>query len=514
MLGITKRFPTVVANDDVDFRLCKGEIHGLLGENGAGKTTLMNVLYGLLQPDGGTIYVRGKKARISSPKDAIRLGMGMVRQHFTLIPRLTVAENIAIGFRNFSGASGRRRLQETAEKIAQNYNLTIPLDSMVETLAVGEKQRAEIVRALCRGAEIMILDEPTAVLTPQEVDGLFGALRILSRDNKSTIFITHKVREALTICNRVTVMSKGRVMKTLPSKEISELELSRMMIGSAELEGISPGEAKATAHVEETLLEMNNVSATADDGRQALRQLSLELHRGEILGIAGVSGNGQSELLEVAAGLRRPTSGEVRVFGKPPKKWSREHFIRLGISYIPEDRMNAVLPGLPLWRTAVLGSQFTYPNENRGMLNILHIKRMAQQMISDYGIAARSPDVNVQQLSGGNLQRLVLARELSRSPKIILAAQPTRGLDIAATERVHNALREKRLEGSAILLVSENLDEIFALSDRISVIYDGRIVGTFGIASAKVKEIGALMLGMLDQNRSMNPEQMPPTSKE
>lgn len=508
MHEITKTFPTVVANDHVDFDLITGEIHGLLGENGAGKTTLVNILYGLHQPDAGFIRIRGKRVRISSPKDAIGLGMGMVRQHFTLIPRLTVAENITIGFKVFAGTSGKRRLEEVSKKVADAYNLAVPLNTMVENLSVGERQRAEVVRALCRGAEIMILDEPTAVLTPLEVEGLFGALRMLGHDNKSTILITHKVREALTICDRITVMRRGKVTKTVAAKNISEDELSNLMVGSSDRRPIL-SQACSSAKADEIAMSMRNISALADDGSRALNELSLTLHPGEILGVAGVSGNGQKELLEVAAGLRKPVCGELSIFGETPKQWSRDHFIRLGVGYIPEDRMDAVLAGLPIWRSAVLGLHFVPPYETRGLLNVSAIKQITQQMITNYGITANSPDANVEQLSGGNMQRLVVARELFRCPRIVLAAQPTRGLDIAATEFVHRVLLEKKADGSAILLVSENLDEIFNMSDRIAVIYRGRIVGIFVAASATMKKVGALMLGTSDETSALDEREKP-----
>jgi len=495
MRGITKRFPGVLANDHIDFDLRAGEIHALLGENGAGKTTLMNILYGLYSPDEGTILVQDKPVTIKSPRDAIELGIGMVHQHFMLIPTMTVTENIILGLK-----SPREPLLELhqAEKhvaeLSEMYKLKVNPNARIEQLSMGERQRVEILKALYRKVRVLILDEPTSVLTPQETEDLFKTLRSMVKQGLTIVFITHKLREAIRISDRVTVLRRGKVVARKDTKMTNTVELAKLMVGrevftDIEKEGTKKGK---------TALEIKNLSAMGDKGLLALKNVSLSIHEGEILGIAGVSGNGQRELAEVITGMRKAIEGKVYIFGNdvtnlPPKK-----IIEHGVGHIPEDRLGiGVIPDFSIAENFMLEIRSTpLFVKRRYFLNRDKIRKYAERLIKEYDIAIPSIDAPAKNLSGGNLQRLILAKVLSRNPKVLIAAHPTSGLDVAGTEFIHKKLLEQREKGVAILLISEDLNEIMSLSDRIAVIYEGRIVGIVPASKAKIQEIGLMMTGV------------------
>ena len=495
MRGIVKRFPGVVANAGVDFELRHGEIHALLGENGAGKTTLMNVLYGLYEPDAGEIFLRGEKVQFSSARDAINHGLGMVHQHFMLVQPLTVAENIVLGQRSPREPfiEDRKRLHKRLQALSDQYGLAIDPGAQVWTLSVGEQQRVEILKALYRGAEVLILDEPTAVLTPQEVDELLGVLRRLTEDGKSLVFISHKLGEVLAVSDRITVLRDGHVVDTVPASATNRQELASMMVGREVLREVSKGPAKPG----EALLEVENLSALNDRGLPAIRNVSFEVRSGEILGIAGVAGNGQAELEEVIAGLRRATGGSVRICGQDVTNASPNKIGRCGLAHIPSDRYRrGLLPDFTVAENMVLERVGEPPFTRGGRLHQEAIRREARRLVAAFDVRTPSIEVEAAKLSGGNAQKLILARELARQPRVLLAAQPTRGLDVSAIEFVHRTLIEQRDAGLAVLLFSTELDEILALSDRIAVMYDGRLVSIVNAEDVDIYEIGLLMGGM------------------
>lgn len=494
MRGIVKRFPGVLAVNHVDFDVQASEIHALLGENGAGKSTLMKMLYGLYHPDEGRIILDGNEVRIHSPHDAIQRGIGMIHQHFMLVPSLTVAENIALGMRSTRGLIldldvVSRRVQELSEQ----YNLRVDPQTPIWQLAVGEQQRVEIIRALYRGASLLILDEPTAVLTPQEVDDLFRVLRQMTADGHALIFISHKLHEVLAISHRITVLRDGQKVGTIPTGEATRVKLAEMMVGRpVVLEYDRPPVERGPER-----LRLVSVSARSDRGDLGLKEVSLSVHAGEILGIAGVSGNGQRELAQVIAGLRPVTSGSIELDGRDVTGALPTTLIGLGLCYIPEERMvDGVIKEFTVAENFVLQDHGRANYTRAGIfLNFGAITRACRQAIRAYEIKTPGTDVPVKTLSGGNIQKLILARELTRSPQVIVAAQPTRGVDIGATEYIHRRLLEQRSQGAAILLISEDLDEIMALSDRIGVMYEGRMVGIIPRASADVNTVGAMMAG-------------------
>jgi len=494
MRGIVKRFPGVLANDRIDFDVRAGEIHALLGENGAGKTTLMNILYGLYRPEHGQILLNGRAAAIHSPADAIRLGIGMIHQHFMLVPTLSVAENVALGLPSSRGfLLDLDVVSSRIHELSGMYGLRVDPAAMVWQLAVGEQQRVEILKALYRGADLLILDEPTAVLTPQEVNELFTTLRRMAQDGHALIFISHKLHEVLSISDRVTVLRDGRVVKTLPTSEATREELARLMVGREVLLRVQ----RPPVEWGDVRLSLQDLWAHGDKGVPALRGVTLAVRAGEILGIAGVSGNGQRELAQVIAGLRALSQGKVEIDGVDTTGWSPDRLLKHGLAYIPEERMrDGVIRDFSVGENLILKDHVDRPFANGIFMNFGTIASYADRLIENFDIRTPSRDTPLKNLSGGNIQKMVLARELSREPRVLVAAQPTRGVDISATEYIHQRLVAQRAKGTATLLISEDLDEILNLSDRIAVMYEGEIVGIVDQHEATVEQLGLMMAGV------------------
>ncbi|GAC1483789.1 MAG: ABC transporter ATP-binding protein [Candidatus Dormibacteria bacterium] len=494
MRGITKQFPGVLANDHVDFDLRPGEIHALVGENGAGKSTLMNVLYGLIKPDSGEILVEGKPVSLQGPRDAIRNGIGMVHQHFMLIPVFTVHENVVLGREPVTagGIYDRTQARSDIQQLTRTYGLALDPDARVADLPVGLQQRVEIVKVLFRGARILIMDEPTGVLTPQEAKDLFRVLRDLVKSGKTIIFISHKLKEVLEISDRITVMRRGKVVGQLQTGETNEESIARMMVGRDVLLRVDKPVAKPGPIV----LGVENLTALSDQGVPALRGLSFELHQGEILGIAGVEGNGQSELIEVLAGTRRATAGRILLGNREITSLGAKIIRDIGVGHIPEDRRGAGLVlNYSVADNLVLGRQRSAKFSWYGLLlRLKAILAFAKQLVTEFDIRTSSSATAARTLSGGNQQKIIVAREMSSQPRLLLAAQPTRGVDIGAIEFIHRRLVAQRDEGAAVLLVSAELDEIRSLSDRIAVIYEGRIVA-IEAAGTSEERLGLLMTG-------------------
>ncbi len=495
MRGIVKRFPGVLANDRVNFDVHAGEIHALLGENGAGKSTLMKVLFGLHRPDEGQILINGKPVTIQSPAQAIELGIGMIHQHFMLVPSFSVAENVALGLPSSRGALlDLDVVSQRVAELSKQYRLRVHPSAMIWQLAVGEQQRVEIIKALYRNASLLVLDEPTAVLTPQEVDELFVVLRQMAERGHSLIFISHKLHEVLSISDRVTVLRDGRVVKTLNTKDTTKAELAQLMVGREVLlrVGHPPVERGPVR------LRIENLHADSDKpGVPSLRGISLEVYGGEILGIAGVSGNGQRELAQVIAGLRKPSRGTVWIDNVDVTNWSPTRLLEYGLSYIPEGRLrDGAIKEFNVAENLILRDH-TSPDYSDGIfLNHRRIADRCDKLIKDFNVKTPSRDTPLKHLSGGNIQKLILARELSREPRVLIASQPTRGVDIGATEYIHRRLVAQRQEGTAILLISEDLDEIQNLSDRIAVLYEGRVMGVVRRDEATAEELGLMMAGI------------------
>jgi len=494
MKGITKRFPGVLANDRVDFDLHAGEVHALLGENGAGKSTLMKVLYGMYHPDEGQILLNGKPVSIASPTDSIDLGIGMIHQHFMLVPTLTVAENVALGVPSKRGPlTDLVEVSKRIVELAGVYGLKIDPDAHIWQLSVGQQQRVEIIKALYRGAALLILDEPTAVLTPQEVDELFAIMRQMVKDGHALIFISHKLHEVVEISDRVTVLRDGRKIGTRPTSETTKRDLANWMVGreiifSPEHKTVEPGAVR---------MELKEASCGSDRGTPGLRQVSLQVHAGEILGIAGVSGNGQRELAEVLTGLRETTQGQIRLEGQDVTGLPADELTERMLSYIPEERMrDGMIKEFTVSENMILREHHKPPFSRYGFLNLRQISQHADRLIRQFQVKTPSRETPAKSLSGGNIQKMVLARELARQPRAIVAAQPTRGLDIGATEYVRGLLLEQRAAGAAILLISEDLDEILALSDRIAVLYEGNIMDILPRTQATSERLGLLMAGV------------------
>jgi general nucleoside transport system ATP-binding protein len=491
--GITKRFPGVVANDHVDFDLRRREVHALLGENGAGKSTLVNVLYGLYSPDEGEIVIKGEPVRMRSPKDAIDHGIGMVHQHFMLIPVMTVAENIVLateprraGVLLDYGAAKKR-----VEELSRTFNFRIDPDARIDELTVGQQQRVEILKALHRGADILILDEPTAVLTPQEAGELFEILRTLVREGMSIIFISHKLGEVLEIADRITVLRRGKAVETVPREGATEEGLARLMVGREVLLRVE----KAAAQPAEPALRVEDLHVLDDRRLEAVHGVSLEVRRGEIVGIAGVDGNGQSELIDALSGLRHPTSGKVWLGDRDVTGASAGQILDLGLGHIPEDRQRrGLVLDFTLAENVALHDFDKRPNSRFGWLFPKRMVRRAQGLLRQFDVRGGGAQTRAAALSGGNQQKVVLAREMGRDPKLLIAAQPTRGLDVGAIEFVHRRLVQARDGGEAVLLVSFELDEILSLSDRILVLYEGRIVAEHG-PDVTEEELGIEMTG-------------------
>lgn len=496
MKNITKEFPGVVANDNVSIDIKEGEIHAIVGENGAGKSTLMKILYGLYKPDSGQIYFKGNPVEIKSPLDAIRLGIGMVHQHFMLVPSFTVAENIVLGVepRRRRIFTDYNRAVKMTEELSEEYGLKVDPHARVESLSVGIQQRIEILKVLHKGADIIILDEPTAVLTPQETEELFRVIRrLVDKLGKTVIIITHKLQEVLALSDRVTVMKQGKMVGTLKTQDANEQILAEMMVGREVL--FEELEKKDVAR--EEVLRVNNIKARDNRGLLALRGVSFSLHSGEILGIAGVEGNGQSELVEVLTGLRQVEEGTFIINGIEATNMDPLQIRELGVSHIPEDRLSRGLSvDATITENMIIGSHRKEPYAVRGIhLNRKKIRERTKRLIKEYDVRTPSQDIVAGNLSGGNMQKMIVAREFSFDSKILIVAQPTRGIDIGAIEFVHKEIIEKRNEGAAILLVSADLDEIFRLSDRIITLYEGQITGEFLNKEISKKEIGLYMTG-------------------
>jgi general nucleoside transport system ATP-binding protein len=493
MTGIVKRFPGVLAANNINFDVRSGEVHALLGENGAGKSTLMKMLYGLYQPDRGRITINGHEVKITSPQDAISQGIGMIHQHFMLVPSLTVAENIALGMRSERGPLlDIDTVSKRVTALSKKYSLQVYPDVPVWQLAVGEQQRVEIVRALYRGGALLILDEPTAVLTPQEVDDLFVVLRQLADDGHALIFITHKLHEVLAISDRITVLRGGVKVDTIPREGATKIQLAEMMVGRPVILAYD----KVDREREQPRLELSGVRALSDRGDEGLKGVSFKLHGGEILAVAGVSGNGQHELAQVICGLRDATGGKIIAESDDITDWNPTQIQLKGISYVPEERMiDGVVADFTVAENYVLQDHGRMPFARGIFMNFRKIADETRRAIKEYEIKTPSHDTPIKSLSGGNIQKLVLARELSRSPHILIAAQPTRGVDIGASEYIHKRLLGERERGTALLLISEDLDEIRALADRVLVMYEGEVMGIVDNATTTVEEIGLMMAG-------------------
>ncbi len=497
MRGITKRFPGVLANDAVDFEAAPGEVHALLGENGAGKSTLSNILTGLYRPDEGEIRLYGRPVQFSSPSDAIEAGIGMVHQHFRLVSPFTVAENVILGEHREEARSfvlHPRQIEQRVAQLEQRYGLALDPGARVWQLSVGEQQRVEILKVLYRDSRILILDEPTAVLTPQESEALFATLRTMAGEGRTVIFISHKLHEVKAVSDRVTVLRGGKTVATVATADATSRELAALMVGR-EVE-LAKRQARPTPVREEPALEVDDVSVRGDRGEAAVRGMSFTIRRGEILGVAGVAGNGQRELAEAVTGMRPVTGGTVRVEGLPLRTGDPRTAIAARVAHVPEDRLGTgVAPSLTIAVNSVLKT-YRHAPASRGPLLAWHkIRGVAAELIEHYRVQASGTNAPVRELSGGNLQKLVLGREFSGEPHVVIAASPTRGLDVGAIETVHAYLREAAGQGVGILLLSEDLDEIRALSDRIIVIYEGRVTGEFDPERATVEEIGLAMAG-------------------
>jgi general nucleoside transport system ATP-binding protein len=497
MRGITKRFPGVVANDGVDFEAAPGEVHALLGENGAGKSTLSNILTGLYRPDEGEIHLYGRPVHFDSPSDAIEAGIGMVHQHFRLVSPFTVAENVVLGEHREEARRfivNPRRIERRVTDLGRRYGLAVDPGARVWQLSVGEQQRVEILKALYRDSRILILDEPTAVLTPQESGALFDTLRTMAAEGRTVIFISHKLHEVKAVADRVTVLRGGRNVATVAAADASSRELAALMVGrQVELAQRQP---RATQPQEEPALEVDDLSVRGDRGEEAVRGMSFLIRFGEILGVAGVAGNGQRELAEAITGMRPVAGGAVRVAGRRLRTGDPRTAIAAGIAHVPEDRLGTgVAPSLTIAENSVLKT-YREASVSRGPLVVWHrVRAVAADLMHRYRVQAPGTNARVRELSGGNLQKLVLGREFSGLPRVLIAASPTRGLDVGAIETVHAYLREAADQGVGILLLSEDLDEIRALADRIVVIYEGGVSGDFDPELATVEEIGLAMAG-------------------
>ncbi|MDO9378030.1 MAG: ABC transporter ATP-binding protein [Nocardioidaceae bacterium] len=490
LTGIGKRFPGVVANHDVDVSIRPGTVHALIGENGAGKSTLMKILYGVQAPDDGTITVDGETVTFSSPTDAIARGIGMVFQHFMLADNLTVLENVVLGAEKLHGIGGGARREIRA--ISERFGFGLDPDVLVETLGVAARQRIEILKVLYRGARIIILDEPTAVLVPQEVDALFENLRVLVAAGNSVLFISHKLDEVLAISDDITVMRRGTTVGTADPATATRLQLAELMIGE---ELPSPETTESTV-TDVAQLQLKGVSVFASDGREVLQGIDLTIHRGEVLGIAGVEGNGQAELVEAVMGMRTLSGGTIHLGTEDISGWSNRRVREAGVGYVPEDRhRHGLLLDAPLWENRILGHQTRKPNVRGLFVDRKGARRDTDRIVGSYDVRTPSIDTTARALSGGNQQKLIVGREMSGDPVLLIAAHPTRGVDVGAQAAIWDHVRTARHEGLAVLLISADLDELIGLSDRIEVILRGRLVGEFDPRRVTAQELGSAMTG-------------------
>ena len=493
--GITKRFPGVVANDRVDFEAADGEVHALLGENGAGKSTLSNILTGLYRADEGEMHLHGKQVAFTSPRDALDAGICMVHQHFRLVAPFTVAENVILGDHRGEGRKftvNPRQIERRVAELGARYRIAVDPRARVWQLSLGEQQRVELLKALYREARVLILDEPTAVLTPQESESLFETLRVMAAEGRTVVFISHKLHEVKAVSDRVTVLRAGKNVATVDTADSTPRSLAALMVGR---DVAAPQRRARTTDVGGAVLEVRGLSALGDRGGEALRNVSLTVGAGEIVAVAGVAGNGQRELAETVTGMRRASAGSVVVAGKTLRGDAREA-IRAHVAHVPEDRLHTgVAPSLPIASNVVLKSYRSGRVTKGPMLRLRTIRELAARLIERYDIRGGGPDLPARRLSGGNLQKVVLAREFEGDPRVLVAASPTRGLDVSAIETVHGYLRDAAAAGVGVLLISEDLDEILALADRIAVMYEGSIVGEVDADAASVEEIGLMMAG-------------------
>jgi ABC-type uncharacterized transport system ATPase subunit len=492
MRGIRKEFPGVVANDNVAFEVREGEVHALLGENGAGKSTLMNILYGLYRPDAGEILLHGKPVTFNSARDAIEAGIGMVHQHFMLIPVMTVAENIVLGIEPHNGPFlDERGAERRVRELSERFSLAVEPASLVSDITVGQEQRVEILKALYRGADVLILDEPTAVLTPQEASELFEIVNSLKADGKSIIFITHKLNEVLEIADRITVLRRGKTIETVPREGATEASLARAMVGRDVLLRVE----KSPAQPGDVLLSVEDLQVRDERGIAKVRGVSFEVRAGEIVGIAGVDGNGQTELIDAITGLQRAESGTIKVAGRELRHASARQMLDAGVGHIPEDRQRrGLVLEFSIAENIALHDYAKAPDARWGWLFPNRLVERARRLIKEFDVRGGGPLTRAGGLSGGNQQKVVVGREIARDPKVLVAAQPTRGIDVGAIEYLHQRLVAERDEGRAILLISLELDEIMSLADRILVIYEGQIVGDH-TGEVSEEEIGLEMLG-------------------
>ena len=493
MLGIRKEFPGIVANDNITLQLKQGEIHALLGENGAGKSTLMNVLFGLYQPEQGEIRVRGKEVKITNPNIANELGIGMVHQHFMLVDKFSVTENIILGKETKSGLKiDLKKAEQEVREISERYGLAVDPQAKIADISVGMQQRVEILKTLYRGAEILIFDEPTAVLTPQEIKELIQIMKTLIKEGKSIILITHKLKEIMEVCDRCTVIRKGVGIGTVNVSETNPNELASLMVGRE----VTFKTEKADAKPAQSVLEINNLVVKDSRGLGAVNNLNLSVKAGEILGIAGVDGNGQTELIEAITGLRKSESGSIQLNGKEIRNLSPRKITEAGTGHIPQDRhKHGLVLDFPIGENMVLQTYNKSPFSKAGVLNFKEIYKKAKSLIQEYDVRTPSEFTLARALSGGNQQKAIIGREVDRDPDLLIAAQPTRGLDVGAIEFIHKRLIEQRDHGKAVLLLSFELDEIINVSDRIAVIYEGQIVAVVDPKQTTEQELGLLMAG-------------------
>ena len=492
MKDICKSFQGVHANKDINLEINSGEILGLLGENGAGKTTLMNILYGIYQPDSGNILINGKPVRIGNPLESINLGIGMVHQHFMLIQNHSVIENIALGYKDTPFLFPQRILREKIKAFSSQFAFQIDLDQKVWQLSAGEQQRVEIIKALLNGADLLILDEPTSVLTPQEIKELIDILRRMKADGHSVIFISHKLDEIMDICDRVTVLRKGRIVGGAQTKDMDKIGLARMMVGK----DVTLTMDRKKLPKGDRVLSVQNIHVTGDKGLVAVKNVSFDLHKNEIFGVAGVAGNGQRELAEAITGIRSIDSGKVLINGRDITNLSPRKIYDYGVSHVPEERIRfGIAPGLFLYDNAILKQHHLKKFSKRYFLKYESVKRHAQSIITDFRVATHSINNQIRNLSGGNIQKLILGREISEQPQLLVASHPTYGLDVGATQFLRQHLLELCRQGSSVLLFSEDLDEIFELCDRVAVIFAGEFMGILETDDERVNDIGMMMAG-------------------